>query len=124
MSLIGNRRSNKGFLLLEIVISVAILTAGLLLVLNSFVRSIGAIELSRDYFKASLLGEEKMYELQNAQLTEGSSGGVFPDFNSEFSWRLSAKKIEENALKEADLEIYWQQGAKRKNISILTYLRE
>lgn len=122
MLLIGKKTKNSGFLLLEVMISVSILSFGLLLILNSFMKPIRAAELSKDYFKAGLLLEEKMFEICNSDITEGSSGGSFSGFNSSFSWNLDVIKSEESAFKEINLKILWNEKNKEQDIAVSTYL--
>jgi len=124
MLLIGKRKRNKGFLLVEVMVSISILSIGLLLVLNSFFRSIKAVEVSRDYFKAGLLLENKIYELLNKGTEEGVWEGSFDDFNKRFSWNLDAGTIEESPLNEINLKVSWGGKDKEKDISISTYIKD
>jgi len=87
-------RKSKGFLLLEIMVSVSIMSFGVLLILNSFVRPIRATELSMDYFKAGLLLEEKMSEFYNSGVKDGVTKGEFNGFDSRFFWALDAGYLE------------------------------
>lgn len=121
MLVIGKRKSN-GFLLLEAMVSVTILAVGLVLIVSSFMKSIKAKELSVDYFKAGLLLEEKICELNNTDMKEGISEGVFDNFEDRFSWNLIVAKLDEEPLKEISLEVSWIEGNKRQSMSMLTYL--
>ena len=120
--LVGERQKNKGFLLLEVMISVAILSIGTLLILNSFMKPLRAIEFSRDYFKAGLLLEEKMLELYNSNVKTGLSGGVFSSFDNKFSWSLNVIKLEEDACNEVDLRILWHGKDREQDLSASTYI--
>lgn len=120
--LTGKKPKNKGFLLLEIMMSVAILSIGLLLVLNSFMRPIRAQELSNDYFKAGLLLEQKMFELYNSDILKGTVNGIFTDFESRFSWDMNAIESEENPFMEVNLEVLWSRQNKEQDLSISTYI--
>lgn len=120
MLLIGKR--TRGFTLVEVMVSVTILAICLVLILNSFVISTRAIELSDDFFRSTLLFENKLYEMCNAELDEGFQDGVFSDFGNRFSWKLHIVKLEELPIKETELEISWDQGSKKKSVSALTYL--
>ncbi|MFH1854074.1 MAG: prepilin-type N-terminal cleavage/methylation domain-containing protein [Candidatus Omnitrophota bacterium] len=123
MSLIGRKGSNKGFLLLEAMVSIAILSIGLVVILSSFTRSIRAKELSEDYFKAGLLLEEKIFELSTApDIEEGVSEGVFSDFGNRFSWSLIVARLEGEGLKEISLEVSWAKGNKIQYIPMVTYI--
>ena len=117
---IGKRA--RGFTLVEVMVSVTILAICFVLILNSFVRSTLATELSDDFFRSTLLFEDKLYEMCNAELDEGFQDGVFSNFGNRFSWRLHVVKLEELPIKETELEISWNQGSKKKSTSALTYL--
>ena len=66
--------------------------------------------------------EEKLLEICNSDITEGSSGGSFSGFNSSFSWNLDVIKSEENAFKEINLKILWNEKNKEQDIAVSTYL--
>jgi len=122
MLLTGKRQKCEGFLLLEIMISVLILSIGVLLVLNSFVGLIRATELSKSYFKAGLLLEEKLLELYNSDIEEGMSRREFSDFDNRFSWDLDVVKSEDGFCKEVSLKVLWCEKDKEKDLSVLTYI--
>jgi len=120
------KRKNKGFLLLEVMVSIGILSIGLVLVLGSFMRSIRAMELSEDYFRAGLLLEAKIYEVLNSDIEEGLSEGVFTDFGNRFSWNSNVENLEEEGfedISEVTLEVSWDQGNKKQSIPVSTYIQ-
>ena len=116
------RQKNEGFLLLEVMIGVAILSIGTLLILNSFMRPLRAIEFSRDYFKAGLFMEEKMLELYNSDIRDGISDGVFNGFGDRFSWNLNVIKLEKDAYNEINLKILWQGKDKEGCLPVSAYI--
>lgn len=118
----AGKKKNKGFLLLEIMVSVGILSIGLVLILSSFMRLIRAIDVSEDYFRAGLLLENKIFEMQYSDTEEGSKDGRFSDFESRFLWHSNVVRLEGDFLDEMNLEVSWNQGNKQKNMSIATYL--
>jgi len=121
MWLTGKKRQRgNGFLLLEIMISVSILSTGLLLILSSFMRPIRATELSGDYFKAGLLLEEKILEVYNSDIKQGASEGVFSSFNNKFSWDLDISGSGDGSCMEVNLKIFWFERDKEKDLSIST----
>ncbi len=119
ISLIGKKRSNKGFLFIELLISVLIMSIGLVAVLNSLIQSLRAIEYSSNYFQACLLLEDKAFEIYNSDKKEGFSRGVF---NSKFSWELNVVTLEEIALNEVSLKVLWNDRNKEYDIFMATYL--
>ena len=117
------RRAQYGFTLLEVMLSVTILSISSVLILNSFIKSIRAIELSENYFKAGLLLEEKIYEVHNTDtIEEGVKEGIFSDFGARFSWYLDVATVEEGYLDELNLQVLWNKGNRKYDISLLTYL--
>lgn len=120
--LLTGKRQNKGFLLLEVMVSATILSVGIVLILNSFITSTRAIELSQDYFRAGLLLEEKLCDVYNTEIKEGSSEDAFSDFNSKFSWYMDVVKPQDDIIDEVSLRVSWRQGTREHDLSILTYL--
>ncbi len=118
----GKKIRVAGFTLVEVMVSVTILAVCLTLILNSYVRSVKAIELSDDFFKSALLFENKLYEMHNSKVDEGFQDGVFSDFGKRFSWKLDVVELEDFPIKETELEILWDQGSKEKSVSAVTYL--
>ncbi len=118
ISLIGKKRSN-GFLFIEVLISVLVMSIGLVVVLNSLIQSLRAIEYSNNYFQACLLLEDKACDIYNSDKKEGFSRGLF---NSKFSWELNVAKLEEIALNEISLKVLWNDRNKECDISMSTYL--
>ncbi|MBU1146998.1 MAG: hypothetical protein KKD11_01470 [Candidatus Omnitrophica bacterium] len=109
---------NKGILLLEVLVSVTILSVCLVLIISSFARAIRATDLSEDYFRAGLLLEEKIFEVSYSDVEEGFSEGK----RSDFLWALDIVKAEEDFFYEASLKISWDRGAKEHSLDIVTYL--
>ena len=116
----GNKQKNGGFLLLEIMISISVLSIGILLILNSFVSLIRSIELSKDYFKAGLMLEEKVTEVYNSDIEEGLSGGEFSGFDNRFSWDMNVIESEDGSCKEVSLKVFWRERDKEKDLSVST----
>ena len=111
-------KNKKGILLLEVLVSVTILSVCLVLIISSFTRSIRAIDLSEDYFRAGLLLEEKIFEVSYSDIEEGFSEGKYSDF----SWAMDIAKAEEDFFHEVSLKFSWDQGSKEHDFAIFTYL--
>jgi len=122
MMLVTGNNKNNGFQLIEVIMSVVILSMSLTFILNSFMGSLRAIQLSEDYFKGGLLLEEKMFELYNSDVEKAPPDGNFTNFNDKFSWELKLTDLEEAVIKKVNLEVLWKDATKNNNISILTYL--
>ena len=120
---------NRGFTLIEIMVSIAILSLGLILILQSFAYSLNALRICRNNLEATLLAEEKMSQMQIiAQQTRGSllSGieGESSLGNIEFKWEIDAVQDEEyvNLYKVASTTS-WKEGRRKGAVIFVTYLR-
>lgn len=118
--LTGKRQKDKGFLLLEIMISISVLSIGVLLILNSFVTLIRSIEISKDYFKAGLMLEEKLIEVYNSDIEEGLSGGEFSGYGNRFSWDMDVIGSADSSCWEVSLKVSWRERGKEKDLSVST----
>jgi len=142
--------TEKGFTLLEVMVAVAILSLGLVIVIQSFSISLRAAETSLNLSKAALLAQRKLseVELENFSFESLDSGDFGEDYPG-FSWETEiipievkeediwqkAEEDEETAevLPEVDLEdtpflyqatitIFWQERGDRRNLKFATYL--
>ncbi len=87
-------RSRRGFLLLEAMVAIIVLTSGLLFVMRVYSTAKEAIFRSRELFKCSLLLEEKMYDFEERGLIEeGRDEGYFPGAKK-YSWKVEANSLE------------------------------
>ncbi|MFA5388441.1 MAG: prepilin-type N-terminal cleavage/methylation domain-containing protein [Candidatus Omnitrophota bacterium] len=118
----GNKQGDKGFLLLEIMVSISILSLGIVLILGSLTNLLRAIEFSRDCFKAGLVLEEKMIEVYNSGAEEGSSKGVFSAFDARFSWEMDITGSADGSCKEMNLKVSWRGKNKEEELSVSTCL--
>ncbi len=117
----GNKR---GFLLYEVLLALAILSIGLVIVLRSFSTSLRAVRTSQNYFKATLLLEEKLWEVEKANsLPPGISQGSFP--GSKFNWEVETSPIEEEGdvgLNAVKVTLSWRQGKRKGDIGLTTWM--
>ena len=139
-------KNTKGFLIVESLLSIAILSIGLTLVLRSFSKSLYAAKLSKDYLEVLSLIDYKILEIEDPALTISSDIKA----NEKFSWDitstetplLSREEPEEEAkektteeetteeakkkiyLKEVNLEASWKGRNRKENISIATFMTE
>ena len=127
-SVVMMKRLAQGFILLEVVVSVAILAGGLIFVLRSFTGSLKAMTTSQNYMRACLLLEDKMWELEQAARSEGGIvpgeyDGTLLSGNKSFEWHLQVDKLEDINLGEVNLRVSWQEGRGMQDASLITYLR-
>ena len=79
----------KGFLLLEVIVSIAIITSGLVFVTRVYSTAKYAIQRSFVLFKSSLLLESKMFEFEEKGKIESdfTDGKTFSD-DRDYSWSI------------------------------------
>ena len=86
-------RSRKGFLLLEVMISIIVITGGLLFVMRVYSTAKAALDRSRALFKYSLLLEEKIFDFEErGVIEEGKAEDHFPD-PREYLWEVQADSL-------------------------------
>jgi len=104
--------------------AIAILSAGIVVVLQAFSFSAQATALSCDIINAVFLAEDKMQELefQEAQgslkeeFTKGGSGRL--------SWERSVILDQDLDLYKTDIRINWQRQRRKQALEIATFLRK
>ena len=113
-----------GFLLLETLFAVLILTTGLTLVIRSFGTSLNALRISNDYTRAMLLMEEKMWDLESkGSIDPGTSYGEFSSDGGRFQWAVSATALGEHHLCEVKVTVFWKNKGQQRDLSLVTYLK-
>lgn len=132
----------KGFLLIELLVTIAILSFGLVLILAGFNSSLNALRTSQNTIRASQILEEKMLRIERqAEEEEGVVAGVTEGQVNGFSWVMSVEPLEETAmpideslwdeeiaptletvLSTVELSLRWTQAGKERELSVITYL--
>ena len=87
-------RSRKGILLLEVMVAIIVITSGLLFVMRVYSTAKEAISRSREFFRYSLLLEEKMFDFEErGVIEEGGGQDRFPDLK-DYSWQVKAEPLD------------------------------
>lgn len=116
-------RNSRGFLLFEVVISIVLITAGLLFIMRSYSSSKNSIQRSTEVFRTSLLLEGKMWEFEEKGLIEeGSKEGDFAE-NEEYSWQAEVIRMEDSNLNQVTLAVFRKKDRKDTEYFISTYLK-
>ncbi|UCB56656.1 MAG: prepilin-type N-terminal cleavage/methylation domain-containing protein [Candidatus Omnitrophota bacterium] len=120
-----SRLRNKGFLLLEVMLAVTILSLGLALILRSFTTSLRAIKTSRNFLIANLLLEELIWQKEEEKakgLGKAEEGKFSSPFDG-FSYKASFEEQEEvPALYKSIFAVSWQEREKERSVSWVSYL--
>lgn len=114
--------NKRGFLLFEILVSLAIVSGVLLLVMRSFVASQRVLQKGTELFTVSLLLQNRMQELEiQGGAGEGIQTGVF-EAHEKFKWTLKSAPLENSALKTVTLEVLRKNGKADTRYVLSTYL--
>lgn len=119
---------NKGFTLIEIMVSVAILSLGLIVILQGFAGSLNILRVCRNNLEASLFAEEKMAELEintkqskNAFIKDLS--GATQSGNLGLQWQIVVSPdLEYKGLNKILATISWKEGKRTGVNSLNTFL--
>ncbi|KPK98753.1 MAG: hypothetical protein AMJ95_02590 [Omnitrophica WOR_2 bacterium SM23_72] len=115
---------NRGFSLLELIMAVAILSAGIVVVLQALSFCAQATGLSCDIISAVFLAEDKLQELE-FQEAQGALRETFDKGDSgRFGWARSVIWIEDLNLYKTDIKISWQRQGRSQALEASTYLRK
>ncbi|OGW84396.1 MAG: hypothetical protein A2987_02220 [Omnitrophica bacterium RIFCSPLOWO2_01_FULL_45_10] len=117
-------KASKGFLLFEVIISIAIITSGLLVVMASYSASKRAIESSQELFEASLLLEEKIFEFEErGEIETGELSGEF-EKDGAHTWSIYAEEIGGTVLNKMTLNVFSQKYEPKTKYSIAAILKK
>jgi len=120
--------TQKGFTLIEIMISIAILSVGLILILQGLTHCLSILNISRNNLETSLLAENKMAELEIAIKQDPAAlsrytSGQLQTGNIEFRWQINLTPDSEyEDLRQAQTTVYWKEGIRKGLSTFNTYL--
>ena len=111
-------RNRKGFTLLEVLVSLAILSATLIMAYQVTSGSIAAGERGEAWTTASLLGEAKLREVTDTFQEVQETEGTFPDPDDGYSWRLTVKQALHADAREVYLSVFWETNGVQETITL------
>jgi len=110
-------------------LSIAILSISLILILQGFTHSLNILRISQNNLETTLLAEGKMAEIEiNAKHSKDifskDLGGELQSNNIEFKWEIRMAPEEEyEDLNKVLTTISWKEGKRKGAIPLATYLR-
>lgn len=115
---------NRGFSLLELIMALAILSAGIVVVLQAFSFCAQATGLSCDIISAVFLAEDRIQELE-FQEAQGSLKETFDKGGSgRFGWERSVILDQDLNLYKTNIKISWQRQGRTQSLEADTYLKK
>ena len=128
----------KGFTLIEIMVSVAVLAIGLVLILQGFAHSLNALRISEDNLKAAFAADNKLAEaqIQAKEDWDDFKKGLDEEFKFEdikCTWEVEITPVEWELeeevpesyedLNEVKATLSWKEGKRKGTIPFVTYMR-
>lgn len=115
------RRNGAGFMLLEVILSVFVVTLGAVFIIGSFTTSIKAFKASKVYVEALYLLEQRLWEYEEkGKIEDGRYSGKFDDYE-EAEWEIEAKEPEDIPLEETTAEVVVKKDGQKRHFKIATY---
>ncbi|MCK5012450.1 MAG: prepilin-type N-terminal cleavage/methylation domain-containing protein [Candidatus Omnitrophica bacterium] len=121
-------RKAKGFTLVELIVTVAILAFGIVTIYEALFISMDTFGFYTNYLDTQDWINEKISQVQNqltkAQILEpGETSGQIVRGSKTFDWSMTVSPVnEEQGLYKIDLTLSWKQGSKRVRTSRVAYL--
>jgi len=114
-------RDKKGFLLLEVLVSITIITLGLVYIIRSFSSSSRAVDTATKFLKSVALAEEKMWDLEAAGfIAKGTDEGKFA--GEQFAWKTETEAVKDASINQVKLKVEWKGRRGTQRVSLDTYL--
>lgn len=122
------RKLNRAFSLLEVIITVAILSTAIVFIFQAFTTVLASSKFSQNITHACLLAEEKLLDIEQRQ--KESTALLDPDSGiqrigvQDFKWDFVRSQLPNSNLIEVTFTVSWQENVRKKEYSIkfLTYL--
>ena len=110
---------SRGFTLLEVLVSLAIIAFALTAILQTQFYNLKVCAESKNILIARILTQKKMAEIELSDDLKAEEG-VFPE-NKDFSYAVNFNDVQEN-LKEINLKVIYKEGNLMKDFSVITYV--
>ncbi|MDD5466092.1 MAG: prepilin-type N-terminal cleavage/methylation domain-containing protein [Candidatus Omnitrophica bacterium] len=116
---------NKGFTLIEVMVTTVVLSLGTVLIYGAFFTSLDAFNRYTNYLNLIPWMDEQLWQAQDGlnkfgALAQLQTTGEFQKSGKTFSWGLNYSLID-GGLYKIDLDLYWQQGQRKAGLSRSAY---
>ena len=123
----AGKKIPKGFTLLEVMITTAVLALGATLIYQSFFIAVDSFNYYSTLLKITPWMDEKIWQAQNdlrhlGSITAISTGGQLDINNKNINWSLAYNSVDQtDSLYQVDLMLFWPQGARLVKLSRSAY---
>lgn len=111
-------RSSRGFTLLEVLVSLAILSAVLVVGYRVMTGSVAAVDRAERWTRAALLGEALLREKVPKYPDVGESADRFPAPNDAWSWKVTVKESLYSDAREVDVTVAPAGGEPGESVTV------
>ena len=111
-------------MLMEVMVSLAILSLGLVIIIQSFASSLRALRSSQNITRAVFLAEQKLGEMEREGYFEEESEGSFGEKYPNLEWKIDSSplKIDDEEIENLSTVTLTLFEREREIIKIVTYL--
>lgn len=103
-------RRNVGFTLIEVLVALVVVTAGLTIIAQGFLSGGRASVISQNRSLAAMLAESKMAEVEAGIIsTTTTASGTFEPERPDFSWTVESESTTTTGLSKITLTITWKE---------------
>jgi prepilin-type N-terminal cleavage/methylation domain-containing protein len=117
-------KARLGFTLLEVILAVSIISIALTIIINSFSLIARSKVTTSNYTKAVFLLEEALHNLKTKGFSKYSQEGTFKSPFEQYSWYMESEAVTAGELRRVLLAIFWKERNQKKELKIITYLRQ
>ena len=111
------RGADRGFTLLEVLVSLAILATTLLLAYQVISGAIAAEERSERWTAASYLAEALVREATSTFPATGEEGGTFAPPMEAYSWKRTVRAAIHPDAREVHVDVVWTSGSREERVT-------
>jgi len=117
------RNDRRGFLLLEVVLSVSAIAVGLVFVIRSYSSSLRVTDIAQKLSQATLHLEEKLFEQVDVMEQGIEEGDTSEKIDDDYKWFISAHPMDQDKNKKlhrVKLGVEYRVGSQIRDVSIAT----
>jgi hypothetical protein len=116
--------NKKGFLLFEVIVSIVILSAGLVLVARAFIAAGKSSRASGIIYKTALILEARMFGYDMAdEIAESASDGIVEGDGMSYAWSEAAQEVPGTRLANLKIDATAGRSGYERTYSLVTYKR-
>jgi len=119
--------TKKGFTFIEVMLTVVILSIGIIGVIRAYIFSLDALGVSQVYIDAVSLAQDKMIEvkqveIENGGLAQGKSEGAFQGRYDGFNWELEVGASDIKGLNTVKVTVFKQKANPSRKFTLVSYV--